>query len=291
MRSPQSRRFTDWTTSTALVVLAIAAPARAAGPPTSTTTATTGKASPPSATRLPHDGLGTSGTSPFAWVDDATLLGPGAVDVTVSGASWHGTDASEVDAPIVGAAVGVVPRLQLSVRAPYVPSDASAGVTGGWGTTYLSGKIGLLQGATLKLSVAPTLQVVSPEALTLLIGERRAQFGVPVSAEMDQGAAHIFASGGYFTGGIAFAGGGVAVNVSSHVAVSASLSHAWSNTMTNGVFPKRTDLSGGASVALTSHFGVFSSVSRTIATTDANSAGTTVAAGMSIFVSPASSRP
>jgi len=291
MRSPQSRRFTDWTTSTALVVLAIAAPARAAGPPTSTTTATTGKASPPSATRLPHDGLGTSGTSPFAWVDDATLLGPGAVDVTVSGASWHGTDASEVDAPIVGAAVGVVPRLQLSVRAPYVPSDASAGVTGGWGTTYLSGKIGLLQGDTLKLSVAPTLQVVSPEALTLLIGERRAQFGVPVSAEMDQGAAHIFASGGYFTGGIAFAGGGVAVNVSSHVAVSASLSHAWSNTMTNGVFPKRTDLSGGASVALTSHFGVFSSVSRTIGTTDANSAGTTVAAGMSIFVSPASSRP
>ena len=284
----RSRRWTQRTTSTALVVLAIAAPARAAGPVTSTTTALTGKASPPSSTRLPHDGLGTSGTSPFAWVDDATLLGPGAVDVTVSGASWHGTAASEVEAPIVGAAVGVVPRLQLSVRAPYVMSDASAGVTGGWGTTYLSGKIGLLQGDTLKLSVAPTLQVISPEALTLLTGERRAQFGVPVSAEVDQGAAHIFASGGYFTGGIGFAGGGVAVNMSSRIAVSASLSHAWSNTMVN---PTRTDLSGGASLALMSHFGVFGSVSRTIATSDANSAGTTIAVGVSIFASPASSRP
>jgi len=267
------------------------APARAAGPTTSTTTAPTGKASPPSSTRLPHDGLGTSGTSPFGWVDDATLLGPGAVDVTVSGASWQGTAASEVEAPIVGGAIGVVPRFQLSVRAPYVMSDAATGVTGGWGTTYLSGKIGLLQGDTLKFSVAPTLQVVSPQALSLLTAERRAQFGLPVSVEADQGVAHIFASGGYFSGGVAFAGGGVGVTISSRVAVSASLSHAWSNTAVNGILPTRTDVSGGASLALSSHFAVFGSVSRTIATSDVNSAGTTVAAGVSIFASPTPSRP
>jgi len=211
--------------------------------------------------------------------------------VTVSGASWHGTDGSELEAPIVGAAVGVVPRVQLSVRAPYVMSDAAAGVTGGWGTTYLSGKIGLLQGDMLKVSVAPTIQVVSPVALTLLVGERRAQLGLPVSAEVDQGSAHLFASGGYFTGGIAFAGGGVGFNVFSRVGVSASLSHAWSNTAVNGVLPARTDVSGGASLGFTSHVSVFGSVSRTIATSDANSAGTTVAAGVSIFASPASSRP
>jgi hypothetical protein len=252
---------------------------------------TTHKSSPPNSTRLPHDGFGTSATSPFAWVDDATLLGPGAADVTVSGASWHGTDASELEVPIVGAAVGVVPHVQLSVRAPYVMSDAAAGVTGGWGTTYLSGKVGLLQGDTLKLSVAPTLQVVSPAALTLLVGERRAQFGLPVSAEVDEGAAHLFTSVGYFTGGIAFAGGGVGFNVSSRVGISASLSHAWSNTVVNGVLPTRTDAAGGLSLGLTSHVSVFGSVSQTIATSDTNSAGTTVVAGLSIFASPASSRP
>jgi hypothetical protein len=190
-----------------------------------------------------------------------------------------------LEAPIVGAAVGVVPRVQLSVRAPYVMSDAAAGVTGGWGTRYLSGKIGLLQGDTLKLSVAPTIQMVSPVALTLLVGERRAQLGLPVSAEVDQGSAYLFASGGCFTGG------GVGFNVSSRIGVSASLSHAWSNTAVNGVLPRRTEVSGGASLGLTSHVSVFGSVSRTIATSDANSAGTTVAAGVSIFASPASSRP
>jgi hypothetical protein len=273
-------------------------PTRAAGPTSPTTNTsgqgagtTTHQSSPPSATRLPHDGLGTSGTSPFAWVDDATLLGPGSADVTLSIANWQGTDASEWEVPIVGAAVGVVPHVQLSVRAPYVMSDATAGVTGGWGTTYVSGKIGLLQGQTLKFSVAPTLQVVSPEALTSLTGQQRAQFGVPISAEVDQGAARLFASGGYFTGGIGFVGAGVGVSVSSRVGVSASLSHAWSNTLMNGVLPTRTELSGGASWTLTSHFSVFGSFSQTIATSDANSAGTTVVAGLSIFASNASSRP
>jgi len=295
----RSRRWTWWTVSAGLAVLATAVPAHAAGPSTTTTTptpsatagATTHKSSPPNASRLPHDGFGTSGTSPFGWVDDATLLGPAAVNVTVSGANWHGTDASEMEAPIVGAAVGVVPRLQLSVRAPYVMSDAAAGVTGGWGTSYLSGKIGVIQGDTVKLSVAPTLQVVSPEALTLLTGARRAQVGLPVSVEVDQRSAHLFGSGGYFTGGIAFVGGGAGLTVSSRVGVSASLSHAWSNTAVNGVLPARTDLSGGMSLALTSHVSVFGSVSQTIATSDASSAGTTIAAGVSLYASPAASRP
>jgi hypothetical protein len=278
-----------------LAVLATVVPALAAGPTSTTTTSsgqgTTHQSSPPSSTRLPHDGLGTSGTSPFAWVDDATILGPGTADVTVSVANWQGTDASEWEAPIVGAAVGVVPHVQLSVRAPYVMSDPAAGVTGGWGTTYVSGKIGLLQGETLKFSLAPTLQVVSPEALTLLTGVKRAQFGLPISAEVDRGSAHLFASGGYFTGGVGFVGAGVGVSVSSRVGVSASLSHAWSNTAVNGVLASRTDVSGGASLALTSHVGVFASVSHTVATSDANSAGTTSAVGVSISASPTSSRP
>src|SRR5262245_27284763 len=183
MRSlSRSGRWTQWTASSALAVLATAAPTLAAGPtgPTSTTPTTPGQttgahASPPSSTRLPHDGLGTGGTTPFAWVDDATVLRPGATAVTVSAISWHGTDASELEAPVVGAAVGAVPRLQLSVRAPYVVSDAATAITGGWGTTYLSAKVGLLQGDNLKLSVAPTLQVVSPDALASLTGKGREQ--------------------------------------------------------------------------------------------------------------------
>jgi hypothetical protein len=263
---------------------------RAAGPAATTpsTSTTTASAKTPSSDRLLHGTFGTSaGTTPFGWVDDATLLDPGRGAVTLSAVGWQWTGAHELEAPVIGAAVGVVPRLQLSVHAPYVIGDKQAG---GWGTTYVSGKIGLLQVDGLKLSVAPTLQVLDPGALTST-AISRAQFGLPVSAEIDPGPAHVFASAGYFSGGIEFAGGGVSLDVSSRVMVSVSLSHAWAGATTTDPATMRTDLSGGASLALSSHIGVFGSISQTVGTTDANGAGTTVLAGVSILAGPSASRP
>ena len=189
--------------------------------------------------------------------------------------------------PVIGGAVGVAPRFQLSARVPYIVDDPASGVVGGWGTTYLSGKIGLLQNASgLKLSVEPTLQVFGSGAVTLP-GEGRAHWGIPVSAEVDPGAARVFASAGYFSGGIGFVGGGVSVDVTPRLTLSASLSHAWSGSTTSPVVagsePTRTEISGGASVSLSSHFAVFGAISQTIATTDANGAGLTAVAGVSVL--------
>src|SRR5262245_28237484 len=68
-----------------------------------------GHSSPPSRSTLPPPtAIGTTaGTTPFAWVDDASVLSPGDVWVGLSTLRWQGTDASEVDAPVVDAAVGV----------------------------------------------------------------------------------------------------------------------------------------------------------------------------------------
>ena len=246
----------------ALAALAVSAPLLAAGQSTKPTSgsSTKPKGSPPSTSRLPPStSLGTStGTTPFAWVDDATLLPTGVGALTVSAASWHGTDASETEVPIVGAAVGIAPRFQLSARVPYIVDDPSSGVVGGWGTTYLSGKIGLLQNASgLKLSVAPTLQIFGNGAVTLP-GEGAAHWGIPVSAEVDPGAARLFASAGYFSGGIGFVGGGVSVEVTPHLTLSTSLSHAWSSsdtttTVVAGSEQTRTEISGGASVSVATH--------------------------------------
>jgi hypothetical protein len=276
---------------TALAVLAVSAPLLAAGPSTpSSGSSNKPKASAPSTSRLPPStSLGTStGTTPFAWVDDATLLPVGVGALTVSAASWHGTDASETEIPVVGAAVGVAPRFQLSARVPYIVDDPASGVVGGWGTTYLSGKIGLLQNASgVKLSVAPTLQIFGSGAVTLP-GEGRAHWGIPVSVEGDSGSARAFASAGYFSGGIGFVGGGVSVDVTPRLTLSTSLSHAWSSSDTTspvgvGSEPTRTEISGGASISLSSHFAVFGAVSQTIATTDANGAGLTAVAGVSVL--------
>jgi hypothetical protein len=293
MTAPRSGEWTRRTASAALAVLAFVVPVRAAGPSTSpsATSATTTTAKTPSSDRLPHGSLGTSAGTPFAWVDDASLLGPGSAALTLSAVGWQGTGAHEIEAPVVGAAVGVVPWLQLSVHAPYVVGDQRGnGLASGWGTTYLSGKIGVLQGDSLKFSVAPTLQVLDPSVLTsTAIG--RAQWGVPVSAEVDRGPARVFASAGYFSGGIGFAGGGVSADVSPRVMVSGSLSHAWTGATTTAPAVTRTDLSGGAALALTSHIGFFGSVSQTVSTTDASGAGTTVVAGVSILAGPSASRP
>ena len=283
---------------TALAVLAVSAPLLAAGPSIKPAAASSNKpkASPPSTSRLPPStSLGTStGTTPFAWVDDATLLPTAVGALTVSAVSWHGTDASETAVPVVGAAVGIAPRFQLSARVPYIVDDPSSGVVGGWGTTYLSGKIGVLQNASgVKLSVAPTLQIFGSGAVTLP-GEGAAHWGIPVSVEVDPGSARVFASAGYFSGGIGFVGGGVSVDVTPRLSLSTSLSHAGStNDPTSPLLPNnettRTEISGGASVSIATHLAVFGAISQTIATTDANGAGLTVVAGVSVLAGSLSS--
>src|SRR6185436_10792187 len=66
---------------------------------------------PPSRNELTAAPMATSATSatPLAWVDDASLMAPGAVAFSVSAMRWQGGGLSEVDAPIVDAAFGLTP--------------------------------------------------------------------------------------------------------------------------------------------------------------------------------------
>lgn len=294
-----SRSLREWqliVAGAALAALAAASPVRADSPTKPTTTSPSpgsgsgsssgsgsGKShesSPPSSSKLPRQGVAgpATGTTPLAVIMDASLLAPGNAALTVSALSWQGTDASEVDLPVVGVAVGVAPRFQIGASVPYTVGDAASGVAGGWGTTYLSGKIGLVQndGNGVKLAIAPTIQVLGAGVLSSLSSsESRVTWGLPVSAEVDSGDARLFASGGYFSGGIGFAGGGVGVQASSRVMLSGSFSHAWSSgtsttsitsatgtvtTLTSDVTNTRSEVSAGLSIAVAPHVGVFGSV-------------------------------
>ncbi len=283
-----------------LAAVAVASPALAGagGSNSSTSQTKPHSSSPPSTSKLPHaNAVSTSTTTPFALIDDASVLSPGSGALTVAAASWQGTDATETDVPVVAAAAGVVPRLQLSARVPYVMGDAAAGVTGGWGTTYLSGKIGLIQseGDGFKLAVTPTLQLLGTSVVLPSSTDSRAHWGVPVSAEFDQGAAHLFGSAGYFSGGVGFVGVGIGVSATSHVSLSASLSRAWSSDSTLGLTTiagsDRTEIAGGAAFTISSHLAVFGSVAQTLATTDANGAGTTFIGGILFLVDRGTNRP
>ena len=138
-------------TASVIAALAVALPAAAQGNSGSAPGKNKNKKStPPSSSSLPT-GTGASSASPLSWIDDASLLAPGSVALTVSVMRWSGADLSEVDVPIIDAAFGLTKRVQLSASVPHVVGSADGtGAVGGLGTSYFSGKIALLDNSDVK---------------------------------------------------------------------------------------------------------------------------------------------
>ena len=270
----------------AVAALAIAVPVHAQGK----SDGKGHKSSPPSSSALPSPAVGpASGASPLSWLDDASLLAPGAMSLTVSAVRWSGTDLDETDFPVVNAAVGLTPRFQIGASVPRVVGSADGtGPVGGMGTSYFSAKIAVFSSASgLKVAVSPMIEILGEGAVQALpAGDSRLQFGLPVSLELTQGAARVFASTGFFSRGAWFAGGGVGVQATPRVGASLSFTRSWGGTDASGVTRDRRELSGGLAYFVTPHVGVYGSLGRTIATTDDNGAGTTIGGGITFMLAP-----
>ncbi len=227
-----------------------------------------------------------SGATPLAWIDDATLLGEDLVAVAVSAARWSGGGASELDAPIVDAAFGLAPRLQLSMSVPrVVGSSEPDGAAGGIGTSFFSAKVALYDGGSggAKLAATPTLQVLgSAVAAALGPEQRRTNWGLPVSAEITQGPVRVYGGGGYFSPGIWFTGGAVSGRATDRLYVSAGVSRAWRRTAAGLAPADRKELSFGAAYVVTPRLSTFGSIGRTFATLAENGAGTSISGGLSV---------
>jgi hypothetical protein len=281
-------RVTAAATGALLMLVIVAAPVRAQGK---------GKgkqSSPPSSSPLvtPAASAPSSGAAaPLAWVEDASLVPQGAVAVSFSFMRWQGADASEVDVPIVGATLGLTPRVQLGASIPRVVGSELDGVVGGLGTTFISAKVALLDGAKtgVKLAVAPTLEILGEGALSgLAAGESRAQVGLPAMLEVEQGRARVFGSAGFFSRGVWFAGGGAGIQATPRVGISLAFSRAWSTDAGGVVAADRREVSGSVAVTVRPQIAAFGSVGRTVATSDQNGAGTTVSGGLVFVFAPAS---
>ena len=254
-----------------------------------------GPSRPPSSNSLAPPAIATSnaGVTPFAWLDDATVLEPGAVSAAISVMRWSGSTASEVDMPVVDVAFGLTDRVHLTASVPRVVDGVdSGGPVGGVGTSFFGIKIALVDDRRrgVKVSGGMTLEVLGEGVLQALdAGASRVQAGVPVSAELDRGPLRLFAGGGYFTRGIWFGGGGFGVRTGRRTAVSASFSRSWRRADTLDVplsDRDRNEVSGGVSYALSPQVSVFASIGHTIATLDENGAGATVGAGIACFLPP-----
>ena len=247
------------------------------------------KSTPPSSLPLPSPSIGLAAAAlPAVWLDDASLLTPGTAAFTVGVNRWAGADLNEVDFPVVSAAIGLAPRFQIGASVPRVVGSADGtGPVGGIGTSYISGKVALLTGADgVKLAVSPVLQILGNGAVqTLAPQQSRTQVGLPVSLEVSQGPTHVFASAGVFSGGAWFAGGGTAIQATARLGLSFSVTRAWANDPTTGITGDRREVSGGVSYFVRPQIALYGSLGQTIATTDANGAGTTVGGGVTFLLS------
>jgi hypothetical protein len=272
--------------ASAIVALAFTTPALAQGK---------GKGkdnTPPSRSDLSSSaGVSGVGATPFAWIDDASTVEPGSVWISASGLTWHGNGASEFDAPIVDAAIGLAPRVQLTASVPTsLGSGDPTGAAGGIGTAYFSAKIGVFQrkDRRLKVAVSPTLEVLSRGVLDSIgPGQRRAHWGAPVSAQFDRGRLRAYTGVGYFSRGVWFSGGGASFQARRKVFVSGTLSRSWRRDE-SGLVPigerRRTDISGTISYVLRPQITASGSFGRTIMTLPQNGAGTSVSGGVSVFL-------
>jgi len=245
------------------------------------------KSTPPSSSPLPSPTSGpAAAASPLVWLDDATLLGPGSASLTLAAARWSGTDLSEVDVPVVAAAVGLAPRLQIGASVPHVLDGAGgAAPIGGVGTSYINAKIAVLTGGSgVKLAVSPVLEVLS-ESAAQASGQDRTHVGLPVSVEFQHDTTRVFGSTGFFTQGVWFAGGGVSVQPTARSGLSLSFTRSRVDDSVAGVVRDRQELTGAASYLVRPQIALFGALGRTIATTDDNGAGTTISGGVSFLFS------
>ena len=288
-------------TAGALIVSALAAPAFAQGKSPGKGNGNGHASSPPSRNVLaapPDVIVPTTGAAPFAWVDDATVLDPGVGSVGFAILHFSGADVGETDFPVVDAALGLAPRVQLAIAVPHVLAGADeTAAAGGIGTTSVAAKIAILNNpkTSFKLAVSPTLMILgSAVAASLNEGQGRTQFGLPVSAEIDSGALRLYGAGGFFTSGVTFAGAGASVQTSRRTVVSFGFSRSWRRENVSDVdgtllatSANRSEISGGIGYVVTPRVVVYGSLSRTIATLDEAGGGTTVSGGVSFsFVAP-----
>jgi hypothetical protein len=241
---------------------------------------------------------GASGATPLAWVDDASLLPPGMVTFSMSAMRWSGGGANEVDAPIVDAAFGLTPRVQISASIPRVVGSADAeGAVGGVGTSFFAAKIGVYEHAKrpFKVAATPTLQLLGEGVVASLEpGASRVRWGLPVSAEISHGTMRVYGGGGYFSPGLWFSGAAVGAQVSPKVFASAGFSRAWRHSEVPDVplsERDRKEISGGVACVLHPNITVFGSIGRTVRTLVENGAGTSIVGGASFSFAAAPAKP
>jgi hypothetical protein len=155
-----------------------------------------------------------------SWLDDASVMAPGAVWMGASTSYWKADSARQVDAPVIMGALGVVPRIQLGGSIPVYHFRDDTGAAGsGVGTMSMYGKVMLIDPAVkgrVGVALAPLVEM-APGA------DQGFGWALPVNVEARADRFRMYGSAGYFSRGSVFGTVAVEVPAGQRSAVTASL--------------------------------------------------------------------
>ena len=249
-----------------------------------------GAASGAAAVASDSGGIAGTGFRNFgSWLDDATMLDPGAGYVTLALSHWRTPAFSEFDFPVMDGGIGVNRRVQFGMSAPYYHAhESGAPVVRGLGDVFLSAKIQLKEPSQrgAGFAVTPLVEVLSAP----LPDGGRVHWGVPVSMELQREGWRVYASAGYFSRGAIFASAAVEKAVAENAWLTGTISQSHSMKSDDlsfalGLSKNRTDVSGGVAVRVHPRAAVFGSVGRTISREEASTAPLMFTTGVSLSFS------
>lgn len=223
------------------------------------------------------------------WLEDATLSPAGRGWASFGIGYTSAPFGHQWDAPSMDAGVGLLPRVQVGVTAPFTKISYTDGTTDrGLGDVYLAVKLGILdpaaEGRTFGLAVTPMVEFLS--AGSVPEGGSRTNWALPLALEKRFERFRTYGTVGYFSRGAVFASGAFEVPLSEKVTATATLTHTRSLeddplSDAQDLSATRWDLSGGAAYFFTPQVTLYGSIGRTISNVDANASSLSVAAGMS----------
>ena len=224
-----------------------------------------------------------------SWLDDASVMAPGSGFMSFAASYWRMSGFTELDVPAVDVGVGLTRRVQVGASVPvYHAGEPGGPVTRGVGDLFLNGKIQLRDPAAgrngVGIALVPVVEVLSAAPAA---GGSRVSWGIPAAVEVQRDGWRAYGSTGYFSRGAIFGSGALEVALGSRAWVTGTVSQSRSLKQDPlsealGLSRTRTDVSGGASAAVSEGLAVFGSVGRTISRADANSATMFLTGGVAI---------
>ena len=212
-----------------------------------------------------------------SWLDDASVVSPGDLWVSLSTGYWTADANRQIDAPVVTAAVGINSRMQAGGTASFYHfRDAEGFSEAGVGSISAYGKILLVDAATnangLGFAVTPLVEI-SPGS------QDEIGWALPVNVEKRRGSLRIYGSTGYFSRGSIFATIGADMPLGSRVSISGNFGRSYAREGTS-----QSSFGVGAFVMMTSTSGAFAGIGQTIMPTQLGPGGVSFAGGISFLL-------